>query len=303
MAKVKSITFSVGAFVKAKMGDYAQLFKLRLSTLVVFSALMGYLTAGIHESGSGLLLSLLVLSLGGFLVTGASNAINQIIEKDVDKLMERTATRPLPTERMTVLEAAFLTGICAISGILLLTLYFNPLTGLLAAVSMISYGFMYTPMKRVSSIAVFIGAIPGALPPIIGYVAVTNKITHLAVLLFLIQFIWQFPHFWAIAWLKYEDYRRAGIMLLPSKEGKTKFSALMNVVYIIALIFAGFMLFTFNQLNLVGTLILTATGLFFLAPAARLYFTLDDKDAKKLMFASFLYLPVSLLVVLFDKVI
>lgn len=301
MQKANSISFNIAGFLKGKLADYSLLFKVRLSNLVVFSALIGYLVGDSSRPWNELILSLAVLALGGYLVTGASNAINQIIEKDVDKLMDRTKNRPLPTERMSVLEAVFMSGITAVTGILLLTVYFNPMAGLVSAISLISYGFIYTPIKRISPIAVFVGAIPGALPPIIGYVAATNQFTYLAVLLFILQFIWQFPHFWAIAWVKYDDYKKAGIMLLPSAEGKNRFSALMNVVYVIALIFAGLMLFGFHQVNLAGTLILTATGLIFLVPAVRLYFTLQDSDAKKLMFASFLYLPVSLLVVLFDK--
>jgi protoheme IX farnesyltransferase len=243
-----------------------------------------------------------MIALGGYLITGAANAINQIIEKDIDKLMERTANRPLPTQRMSVLEASLTAGITAISGILLITLYFNTTAGLLAALSLISYAFLYTPLKRISSIAVFVGAIPGALPPIIGYVAATTHLNQFALLLFLIQFIWQFPHFWAIAWMKYDDYNKAGIMLLPSKGGKNKNTALMCVIYVIALIIAGFLPFAFSQIGLIGTIILSITGIIFLIPAVKLYFTQEDKDAKQLMFASLIYLPVSLFVILFDKI-
>src|SRR5206468_10452850 len=135
------------------------------------------------------------------------------IEKDIDKLMSRTQSRPLPTERMNVLEAIIAAGTMGISGIILLTYFFNPTAGVLAAISLLSYAFIYTPLKRVSSIAVFVGAISGALPPAIGYVCATGKIDFIAVLLFSIQFLWQFPHFWAIAWIQHDDYKKAGIML------------------------------------------------------------------------------------------
>lgn len=275
------------------------LFKIGLSNLVVFSAVIGYFVGATHWD----LLSVLMIALSGYMITGASNAINQMIQKDIDKLMERTANRPLPTERMALLEAILVTGLVAVGGLVLITLYFNPTAGLLSAISLISYAFIYTPLKRINSIAVFVGAIPGALPPIIGYVAANNgHINQFAILIFLIQFIWQFPHFWAIAWVKFEDYKKAGIMLLPSKEGKNQFSALMNVIYVIALIFAGFLPYVFGYIGIKGTIVLTVTGLFFLSPAVRLYLTQDDKDAKKLMFASFFYLPISLFVLLFDKV-
>lgn len=273
------------------------LFKIGLTNFVVFSSVIGYMVGAEKIT----LMPVLMIALGGYLITGAANAINQIIEKDIDKLMDRTKNRPLPTQRMSIIEAALTAGISSIGGILLITVYFNTTAGLLAALSLISYAFLYTPLKRYSSIAVFVGAIPGALPPIIGYVAATTKLNQFAFLLFLIQFIWQFPHFWAIAWMKYDDYKKAGIMLLPSKEGKNRYSALMNIIYVLALIVAGILPFVFLQIGLVGTIILTLTGILFLVPAVKLYFSQEDKDAKKLMFASLLYLPVSLFVILFDK--
>ena len=284
--------------ILAKAKDYNMLFKIGLTNFVVFSSVIGYMVGADKIT----FIPVIMIALGGYLITGAANAINQIIEKDIDKLMERTMNRPLPTQRMSIIEASLTAGICSLAGILLITFYFNTTAGLLSALSLISYAFLYTPLKRYNSIAVFIGAIPGALPPIIGYVAATTKLNQFAFLLFLIQFIWQFPHFWAIAWLKYDDYKKAGIMLLPSKGGKNKSSALMNIIYVIALIVAGFLPFVFAQIGLIGTIILSATGILFLIPAVRLYHTQDDKDAKKLMFASLLYLPVSLFVILFDKI-
>lgn len=295
---MRTATVTIPQLVISKLKDYGMLFKIGLTNFVVFSSVIGYLVGAEDIQ----LVSVFVIALSGYLITGAANAINQIIEKDIDKLMERTMNRPLPTQRMSVTEAAITAGLCAVAGILTITFYFNATAGMLAAVSLISYAFIYTPLKRVHSIAVFVGAIPGALPPIIGYVAATTKINQFAWLLFLIQFIWQFPHFWAIAWMKYEDYKKAGIMLLPSKEGKGAYAAILNIVYVVALIVAGFLPFIFNQIGLVGTLVLTACGLVFLVPAVRLFYTQKDEDARKLMFASLLYLPVSLFVILFDKI-
>lgn len=273
----------------------AELFKLRLTSLVLFSAAIGYIL------GSGLSLNILgiaMICLGGLLVTGASNTINQIIEKDIDKLMPRTQNRPLPTDRISVWSAIVLAGVSGVAGLLLITLFFNPLAGLLSAISLLSYGFIYTPLKRISSFAVFVGAIPGALPPIIGYVAATGNIDRLAVLLFIVQFIWQFPHFWAIAWLKFEDYAKAGIMLLPGA-GRDRFSAMMSVLFVLLLIPAAIMLLNFGYIGTIGAGVLLLCTLVFLVPAIKLYQSLNEKDAKQLMFASFIYLPVSLIVILF----
>jgi protoheme IX farnesyltransferase len=161
------------SFLSQKISDYAVLSKLRLSFLVVFSAVIGYVFA---DASAISLTHILILVLGGTLVTGASNAINQIIERDIDKLMTRTQNRPLAAERMNALEAIVAAGAMGISGILLLTYFFNPIAGVLSAISLLSYAFIYTPLKRVNAIAVFVGAIPGALPPTIGYVCATGKI-------------------------------------------------------------------------------------------------------------------------------
>jgi len=233
MQTTKAIQLTGWSLLKQKVADYAMLAKFRLSFLVVFSAVIGYMFA---VSGQYNLTAILWLALGGMLVTGASNAINQVIERDIDKLMSRTQNRPLPAERMNVTEAIMAAGVFGVSGILILTWNFNAVAGVLAAVSLISYAFVYTPLKRVSSIAVFVGAIPGALPPMIGYVCATGQIDFVAIVLFSIQFVWQFPHFWSIAWVQYEDYLKAGIMLLPSASGKTKMSAVQSVIYCLLLL-------------------------------------------------------------------
>ncbi len=299
MAEVKNIVLEQPNIFVQKLTDYAMLAKFRLSFLVVFSAVIGYLFA------SPVLISvtnIVLLALGGMLVTGASNAINQIIERDIDKLMTRTQSRPLPTERMNMLEAILAAGAMGISGIIILTYFFNPTAGVLSAISLLSYAFVYTPLKRVSSIAVFVGAIPGALPPMIGYVCATGAIDFVAVVLFSIQFIWQFPHFWSIAWIQYEDYKKAGIMLLPSASGKTRMSAIQNVIYCMMLLLVSMIPYFYNWVGIVGNIFIAAAGVVFLWMAWQHYRKCEDKTARVLMFGSFLYLPVVQLALVIGKI-
>ena len=298
MSKSISITLNPVALISQKIKDYSMLAKFRLSFLVVFSAVIGYIfgvTAFYNIS------SLFWLAIGGILVTGASNTINQIIERDIDKVMSRTQNRPLPAERMGVMEAILAAGVMGISGILILTWFFNPTAGVLAAISLLSYAFIYTPLKKVSSIAVFVGAIPGALPPMIGYVCATGKIDFVAVVLFSIQFIWQFPHFWAIAWVQYNDYQKAGIMLLPSASGKTRMSAVHNVIYCSVLLVVSMLPYFFNWIGLVSNIIIAAVGAMFWWMAWNHYRKCDDASARMLMFGSFIYLPVMQLALVFGK--
>ncbi len=297
MSQVAAIEKQKG-YLSQKISDYAMLAKFRLSILVVFSAVIGYVFAGASSLN---LTYILILILGGTLVTGASNAINQIIERDIDKLMTRTQNRPLPAERMNSLEAIVAAGAMGISGILLLTYFFNPIAGVLSAISLLSYAFIYTPLKRVNSIAVFVGAIPGALPPTIGYVCATGKIDFVAVVLFSIQFVWQFPHFWSIAWVQFDDYKKAGIMLLPSESGKTRFSAVQNVIYCTVLLVVSSIPYYFNMINWVANTAIMAVGAMFLWAAWRHYVLCDDKSARVLMFGSFLYLPIMQLALVFGK--
>jgi protoheme IX farnesyltransferase len=236
------------------------------------------------------------------LVTGASNAINQIVERDIDKLMTRTLNRPLPAERMNVLEAILAAGLMGISGILILTYFFNPTAGVLAAISLLSYAFIYTPLKRVSSVAVFVGAIPGALPPMIGYVCATGKIDFVAIILFSGQFLWQFPHFWAIAWVQFDDYKKAGIMLLPSASGKTRMSAIQNVIYCAVLLVVSMIPYFFNMINVAGSIFIAAVGVMFMWMAWNHYRKCNDASARMLMFGSFIYLPVMQLALIFGKI-
>lgn len=283
---------------QSKLTDYSQLIKLNLSALVVFSAVIGYLFAAPNFD----IVKVVLLSVAGLLVTGAANAINEILERDTDKLMDRTSIRPLPAGRMSLIEAILFAGITGIIGILMFTYFFNPITGVLAAVSLLLYGFLYTPLKKVSSIAVFIGAIPGALPPTIGYVAYANQLDQIALILFGLQFIWQFAHFWAIAWVAYNDYKKADIMLLPDSNGKTKLSAFYTFLYTLVLVPLAFVPYAMNIIGLYGTLVILAVSLYFAYTGLVFFIKCDDSSAKKVMFGSFFYLPIMQLSILFDKI-
>lgn len=291
---------TAGTALKAKVQDYGQLMKFRLSLTVVFSSVMAYAIASYAGVDA---INLLWLFVGGFAVTGASNALNQVLEKDPDKLMKRTMNRPVATGRMGVPEAVLVAGILGTAGISLLWYVFNPAAALLGGLSLLTYSFIYTPLKRISPVAVFVGAIPGAMPPLIGWVAATGSINSAAIVLFTIQFLWQFPHFWAIAWIGDEDYRKAGFRLLPSKTGKDKFTALQSILYVVALIPVSLLPLWNNWINGWAALVILAAGLFYLQKAVKLFRTCEDADALKLMFASIIYLPVVLTAILLGRII
>jgi protoheme IX farnesyltransferase len=281
-----------------RMRDYSQLLKPNLSFMVVFSSVVGYLLApGMAFAWK----EVIILFAGGMLVTGGANTINQILERYSDALMKRTMSRPMPEGRMTVAEAWLFAAVTGISGAVLLGVYFNPLAGILSFISLLLYAFAYTPMKKVHPVAVFIGAIPGALPPLIGWVAATGSLGLGGWILFLIQFFWQFPHFWAIAWVGYDDYSKAGIHMLPSKDGKTSFTGLQCMFYSLVLVPMAVMPRTIGLSGNVGMWVCIAAGALYFA-ASFVFFSKNDlKSARRLMFASFLYLPVVLLALLFDK--
>jgi protoheme IX farnesyltransferase len=284
--------------VFTRLKDYSQLLKPNLSFMVVFSSVIGYLLApGIQFD----LKKVIILFIGGVLVTGSANTINQIIERYSDALMKRTMLRPMPDGRMGTAEAWAVAVIAGIGGTLLLTYYFNPLAGLLSFISLLLYAFAYTPMKKIHPIAVLIGAIPGALPPLIGWVAATGSLGVGGWILFLIQFFWQFPHFWAIAWVGYEDYLRAGIRMLPSKEGKTRFTGLQCMFYSLVLLPMAVMPRIVGITGNIGMWVCMAFGGMYFMASFVFYLKNDHKSAKRVMFASFIYLPVVLLALLFDK--
>lgn len=294
----KTERLEISSLIIAKLKDYAQLMKFRLSMLVVFSSGIGYLmglTGAVNWQG------FIMICVGGMLTSGASNALNQVIEKDFDRLMKRTANRPLPTERMATIEALLFSGILAVSGIGILWIYFNQAAALLSAIALLTYAFIYTPLKRFSPIAVYVGAIPGALPPMIGYVAATNLLNEQASLLFLIQFFWQLPHFWAIGWVGYEEYIRAGFKLLPSIEGRSKASAMQTVFSVVVLIAISVLPFWFGFTGFVSMIIVVSAGLVFLWQSVNLYRQCSISAARQLMFGSFFYLPIVQLALYFDK--
>ena len=271
---------------------------MRLSSLVVFSAAMGFVIA---TRGDFSWSKLLILILGGWLVTGSSNVFNQVIEKDLDKLMKRTASRPLPDGRMSVTEAIVAATLMGVIGIAMLWLFMNPLCGMLSALSLLLYTLAYTPSKRITSFSVFIGAIPGAFPPMLGWIAARNEIGFEAVALYIIQFIWQFPHFWAIAWNLDDDYKKAGFKMLPSEKGRSKSTAFLIMVYTAVLVPLSFILYYFGLVNIVSMLTITVCGLLFTYQSYRLFEDCTVKSAQRLMFGSFIYLPVVQIVIMLDK--
>jgi protoheme IX farnesyltransferase len=291
---------SVWSAISAKISDYVQFTKFRLASLVVFSSGIGFLIA---SNGPTDWNKFLWLILGGFLVTASSDGFNQIIERDTDKLMTRTADRPLPQNRMSLTEAYIAASVMGLVGVALLWFKMNPLCGMFSAISLLLYVLAYTPMKQRSPWAVFVGAFPGAMPPMLGYIAAGNgtEIGFYAWLLFGIQFIWQFPHFWAIAWVADEDYKKAGFNLLPSKGGRHKSSAFLIMFYTFFLIPVGILPAFFGMIGNVSTIIILLCSIGFSYQAYKLYMDCSVKSAKQLMFGSFLYLPIVQLAVLFGK--
>ena len=276
-----------------------ELLKFRLSLVVAFSCCFGYALA---STGGIDFINMLWIGLGGLLVSGGSAAINQILERKYDKIMKRTQHRPLPTNRVTVNEAIIFAAVTAFSGFLILINFTNLLTVVLSAISLVLYGFVYTPLKRVGPIAVFVGAIPGALPPLLGWVAATGDVSIAAFVIFGIQFIWQFPHFWAIAWVADDDYKKAGFKLLPSGGKKDINTAIQIMTYTMFLIPLGLLPAKFGITGLDSGLIATFAGILFFGQTFSLMRNGSRKAALRIMFGSFLYLPVVQIAYLFDKI-
>ncbi|MCE7043994.1 heme o synthase [Dyadobacter sp. CY312] len=284
---------SIGERVKVLF----ELLKFRLASLIAFSGAMGYCLGAKDVSWEKLTL-FVIASIG---ITGSANIINQIIEKDLDKMMKRTASRPLPSRRITVKQAIVW---CVVLGVVSLVIFisvFNLITGLVSLLSLVLYGFVYTPLKRVGPIAVFVGAIPGAFPPMIGWIAATNHFGLEPGILFAIQFFWQFPHFWAIAWVLDEDYKRAGFKLLPANGLKDSDTTLQIMIYTVFLIPIGWLPYELGMTGINSALVATVFGVLFLAQTFHLMRKCTDKTAKQLMFGSFLYLPIVQIAFLLDK--
>jgi protoheme IX farnesyltransferase len=283
--------------VKKTLKAYFDLVKFRLTSTVVATSVFGYLLGCKFNSVDGSLagfswLVFLGVFAGGLLIVFGSNGLNQLLEKTQDSQMMRTQNRPIVEGRLSESQARIFSIVCGIVGVLILLFTTPLLTTLLGALSLILYVFVYTPLKGVTPLAVMIGAIPGALPPLIGYTAATGVIDDAGIILFLVQFFWQFPHFWAIAWLLHDDYQKAGYWLLPSKGGRDKYSAFQIVIYTIILIATSIMPVVYGMCDVWVLAGVLPAGLLFLFYALKLRNTLETPDARKLLFTSFLYTPV-----------
>jgi len=295
---IKSL--SIIDLIKLKVNDLALLTKFRLSSMVVFSAVVGYV---VSIQGQILFENLIILGLGGFLVTGAANALNEVFEKDFDILMNRTKNRPLAAGRMNVSEAVLWAGVFCLSGTFLL-LTFNLFAGVLGMLSLVIYSFIYTPMKRFTPVSVWVGALPGALPVLIGGVAANGFLSTSVVCLFMLQVLWQFPHFWAIAWVADDDYKNAGFRLLPSKDGEKNSSVgFQAFCYTLILTLVGFVPYYLGVMHFIPTLLIFAVSMFFTFKAWNLYRKSDLATARLLMFSSFIYLPVVLILFVIEKML
>ncbi len=285
--------------------DYLQLVKLSLSIMVVFSSVISYLLAPKVEETDWVMIGLLFLA--GMLVTGSANAINQVVEKDTDAQMKRTAKRPIASGRLSPAQGWAFAIITGLLGVWMLGNYFNWLSAGVAAFSLFLYAFIYTPLKKVSSVAVLVGAVPGALPCLIGWAAGDDRLSLGGWVLFGIQFLWQFPHFWAIAWIAHSDYSRVGFKLLPADQGPTKFTALQTVIYSTLLLPITLMPYVTGMCNYTGTqglislVLIMLANLFMIFRSVALYRNMDIGSARKVMFGSYLYLPVVLLALLLSK--
>jgi len=293
-------TYKQGVLIN-KLKDYAQLIKPSLSIMVVFSSVISYLLAPKVVVYDWKMIVLFFIA--GLLVTGSANAINQVVEKDTDAVMKRTAKRPVASGRMTVAEGWAFAIITGVLGILMLGNYFNWLSAGIALLSLFLYAFIYTPLKKVSSISVIVGAVPGALPCLIGWAAGNDALSIGGWVLFLLQFMWQFPHFWAIAWIAHNDYAKAGFKLLPNESGPTKFTAIQTNIYSLLLIPIGVIPYFIGMSGIVSLVIVTLANIFMVWRCVQLYRNMNVASARRVMFSSYIYLPIVLLALLADKIV
>jgi heme o synthase len=293
-----NIANSTSFGLASKVKDYFQLVKFTLSFMVVFSTVVSYLLAPNIRFD---LLQVLLLFTGGMLITGSANTINQILEKDTDALMKRTATRPIPSGRMSVQEATVFAIITGGLGVFIMWWFFNFQSAMVGLFSLFLYGFVYTPLKKVNSISVLVGAIPGALPCLIGWVAATDDFSAGGWILFAIQFLWQFPHFWAIAWVAHKDYTTAGFKLLPSDKGPTKFTALQTVMYSALMVPVGLLPFYYNISGAISMWIVLVCNVAMVMLSVLLFINMDVKSARRVMFGSYFYLMIVFISLYADK--
>ncbi len=283
------------------ISDFKEITKMRLSLSVVFSSIAGYLLAADTVS----FYILFLLAFGGYFMVGASNAFNQIIEKDLDALMERTKNRPIPAGRLSVNSAFILATVFTILGITILYII-NPQTAMFGAISIFLYTSAYTPLKTKTPLSVFVGAIPGAIPFMLGWVAATNDFGIEPGTLFMLQFFWQFPHFWAIGWFLHDDYKKAGFNMLPTGK-RDKATAMQTILYTVWTILVSIIpVFGFTgklQLTIVGAIIVFLLGLGMLYYAIRLFKKMTALAARQLMLASVLYITLVQVIYVLDKFI
>ena len=301
MKENDTISKSTSFVLASKVKDYFLLIKFTLSFMVVFSTVICYLLAPNIRFD---LLEVLLLFIGGMLVTGSANAVNQVLEKNTDAMMNRTSKRPVASGRMSENEAWVFAGISGAVGVIILST-FSSEAAWLSFLSLILYGFVYTPLKKINSIAVLVGAIPGALPCLIGWVASfgegTEKNWTGGWILFAIQFLWQFPHFWAIAWVAHKDYSAAGFKLLPSDKGPTKFTAIQTIMYSTLMIPVGLLPYIYNISGVVSMWIVLACNLMMVLVSVRLFIKMDIPSARRVMFSSYFYLMIVFLSLYADK--
>ena len=288
--------------LRSAFTDFKEITKAGLAVSVLFSSIAGYLL-GFSDANPFRWDVLVMLMIGGYCMVGASNAFNQVIEKDLDALMDRTKRRPVPSGRMSTPFALGIAILLTLVGIVLLYMI-NPKTAMFGAISIFLYTSIYTPLKTVTSLSVFVGAFPGAIPFMLGWVAATNDFGIEAGTLFLIQFFWQFPHFWAIGWFLYEDYEKAGFYMLPTGK-RDRSTALQTILYTVWLIIASLL----PSLGYTGQFYITPVaaalvfilGLWMLTYAIRLYQKRTSKAAKALMLASVSYITLLQIIYIIDK--
>ena len=277
---------------------FFEITKFRLSLLVALSSVFGFFIStskvDINE--------VFILLVGGYLISSSSVINNQILEKDLDKMMNRTNKRPIPTGRISIYKSVIMSIFSMIIGLFLIFFYLNIYAALLSFISLILYSFVYTPMKKFGPIAVFIGAIPGALPPLIGWVASTGQITLEAIIIFSIQFIWQFPHFWAIAWMYDDDYKKVGFKLLPNNGEKNLKTAVNIMIYTLFLIPLGLLPTIFGITGIISGTVAVFLAIIFLAQTFKLINDYSRESAVKVMFSSFIYLPIVQISYVLDKI-
>ena len=273
--------------------------KFTLSFTVVFTCVICYMLAPTVKDYDWSMI--LGLTFAGLCITGSANAINQAVEKDTDAQMKRTSTRPVASGRMSVRTAYTFAIIAGILGVAMMWYFFNISSALLSAFSLFLYAFIYTPLKKINSIAVLVGAFPGALPCLIGWVAGNDDFSYAGWSLFLIQFLWQFPHFWAIAWVSHADYSKVGFKLLPANEGPTRFTALQSIMYAVLMIPIGFLPHYLNLTGSVSMWIVLVANIFMVVQCVRLYQNMGVPAARRVMFSSYIYLPIVYLALLADK--